>query len=225
MGYPKQPTEAQRAAALDGLVRAIRRDLAAACYVRDRAFQYDPSSGSHDALLVVAAKLERGEHLDALMAGELDDLVNEAMKRRSDRLRREAEAHAAEIRAGGERVRGMNRYTLTVIADFAEPLTEGQIAFTRALLGEHESADGMPAAKVVDVSLVLSSPMPCATGLVPPIGSTVMVEATVVAHNMFPTADEGPPLPVPCVKVRDGVSFGVACHDLQRATPAKGPAK
>lgn len=56
--------------------------------------------------------------------------------------------------------------------------------------------------------------------LVPPLGSRVVIEATVVALNCFPS-DEGPTLPVPCVKVRDGISFGVACHTILgwRATP------
>lgn len=99
MGYPKLATKEQSDAVAAQLVRSIRRDMSAACYVRDRAFQYDPSSGSHDALLVVAAKLERGEHFEAFKAGELDDLIEEAMKRRSARLRKEAEDYAAEIRA------------------------------------------------------------------------------------------------------------------------------
>ena len=48
----------------------------------------------------------------------------------------------------------------------------------------------------------------------PPIGSRVLVEATVVFHNRARPGDEGPGLPIPCVQVRDGVSFGVACEDL-----------
>lgn len=54
--------------------------------------------------------------------------------------------------------------------------------------------------------------------LVPSIGSKVLVEATVVFINYFPS-DEGPVLPVPCVKVREGISFGVACADPQPPWP------
>ncbi len=57
--------------------------------------------------------------------------------------------------------------------------------------------------------------------LVPPIGSKVLVEATVVFHNMWPS-NEGPTLPVPCVKVRDGISFGVACADLRPVAQPEG---
>lgn len=106
MGYPKQPTEAQRKEALDGLVRSIRRDLSAACFVRDRAHQYVASSGSHDALMTVAAQLERGEHFEAFKVGELDDLIEEAMKRRSERIRKEGQEYAAKLAAESSRKAG-----------------------------------------------------------------------------------------------------------------------
>lgn len=80
MAYPKQPTETQRKEALDQLLYMRRRELSAAAYVRDRADQYVTSSGSHVALMNVAAALERGEHFEALAHGELDDLVEEMMK-------------------------------------------------------------------------------------------------------------------------------------------------
>ncbi len=60
--------------------------------------------------------------------------------------------------------------------------------------------------------------------LVPPLGTRVLVEAIVVHHNVF-ARDEGPTLPVPVVKVREGISFGVACEYLQPAWPAPSEAK
>lgn len=53
---------------------------AAAAYVFDRAEQYDPSSGIHDALCTVAANLARGEHMAARDHGELDDLLERVRK-------------------------------------------------------------------------------------------------------------------------------------------------
>lgn len=102
MGYPKLATKAQADAALAHLAHTIRRDLSAAAYVRDRAEQYKVSSGSHVALIEVAIALENEEHFAAFKAGELDDLIVEAMHRRSERIRKEAERYAAEIRAGQE---------------------------------------------------------------------------------------------------------------------------
>lgn len=85
MGYPKLPTDKQRTEALEALAAAVRRDLSAAAYVRDRAHQYVPSSGIHAALLDVAAELEDGAHLEAHRHGELDDLIGEMMNRRGER--------------------------------------------------------------------------------------------------------------------------------------------
>ncbi len=58
----------------------------------------------------------------------------------------------------------------------------------------------------------------------PPIGTKVLVEATVVALNAGEWAQrtdrvEGPMLPIPCVKVRDGILFGVAVEELRNLTP------
>lgn len=52
-----------------------RYDMAAAAYVFDRAHQYKPSSGSHDALCCVSAELKAREHIRALRHGELDDIL------------------------------------------------------------------------------------------------------------------------------------------------------
>ncbi len=109
MGYPKLATKEQADAVAAQLARSIRRDLSAACYVRDRAHQYVTSSGSHDALMTVAAQLERGEHFEAFKVGELDDLIEEAMKRRSDRIRREAEAYAKQVEAEAGLAKGPSR--------------------------------------------------------------------------------------------------------------------
>ncbi len=57
--------------------------------------------------------------------------------------------------------------------------------------------------------------------VVPPIGSKVLVEATVVFLNYWPS-NEGPALPVPCVKVREGILFGVACADLRCVAQPEG---
>lgn len=62
----------------------------AAAYVRDRAHQYVPSSGIHDALLEVARAIEQGEHVAAGSCGELDDLVGEIRKRRTTKKPRGA---------------------------------------------------------------------------------------------------------------------------------------
>jgi hypothetical protein len=48
-----------------------------AAYIRDRAAQYEPSSGSRVALENVAAALGADEHLAAYDAGELDDMLPE----------------------------------------------------------------------------------------------------------------------------------------------------
>lgn len=99
MGYPKLPTDKQRTEALDALAKSVRRDLSAAAYVRDRAYQYVPSSGIHAALLDVAGALEDEAHLEAYRHGELDDLVEEMMQRRGERRRsREAQQRST----GGE---------------------------------------------------------------------------------------------------------------------------
>lgn len=54
-------------------------DDAAAAWVLDRAEQYDPATGIHDALLELAEGLARGDHLEALRHGELDDLAERIM--------------------------------------------------------------------------------------------------------------------------------------------------
>lgn len=51
------------------------RGAVAAAYARDRAHQYTADSGSHAALLHLAAEFERREHLKAHEHGELDDLL------------------------------------------------------------------------------------------------------------------------------------------------------
>lgn len=50
-------------------------DAITAAYVRDRAGQYDESSGIHHALLEVADAIAAGEHRDAYRHGELDDMM------------------------------------------------------------------------------------------------------------------------------------------------------
>jgi hypothetical protein len=47
-----------------------------AAYVRDRAAQYDESSGIFCALSELAFKIESGEPMVAYRHGELDDLLN-----------------------------------------------------------------------------------------------------------------------------------------------------
>lgn len=60
----------------DALEEALAAERSAApAYVADRAAQYANSSGSRAALEDVATALRDGEHLAALRAGELDDLV------------------------------------------------------------------------------------------------------------------------------------------------------
>jgi len=51
-------------------------DAIVAAFIRDRAEQYDPSSGYHEALSRLAAKIACGEHRKAYAHGELDDLLN-----------------------------------------------------------------------------------------------------------------------------------------------------
>ena len=56
---------------------------------------------------------------------------------------------------------------------------------------------------------------------VPPVGTRVLVEVTVVHLNAGEWAwprdkdAEGPLLPIPCVKVREGILFGVRVEDLE----------
>lgn len=64
-------------------VTRLRAELAAAravvvAFVRDRAEQYDQGSGICTALLKVAAAIGRGEHEEAHVHGELDDLLPRA---------------------------------------------------------------------------------------------------------------------------------------------------
>jgi hypothetical protein len=67
---------------------------------------------------------------------------------------------------------------------------------------------------------------PAVRETIPTIGSRVLLEATVVALNLpfWPDDDlEGPPVPTPCVKVRDGIpSFGMSCGELRRAAAKSG---
>lgn len=58
----------------------------AAAWVHDRAHQYVPSSGVHDALLQVAASLRRGDHIEAWKHGELDDLLKQFAPRLANPL-------------------------------------------------------------------------------------------------------------------------------------------
>lgn len=62
---------------------------------------------------------------------------------------------------------------------------------------------------------------------VPSIGTRVFVEATVVWLNAGEWARpwdnvEGPMLPIPCVRVREGISFGVAVENLREAMVNEG---
>lgn len=67
---------------------------------------------------------------------------------------------------------------------------------------------------------------------IPRVGTKVLVEATVVRLNAgewgwdWLSGDndvEGPCLPVPCVEVRKGISFGVAVEELRACSETAAP--
>lgn len=76
-GAPLSDAELSRSTLTPRVGRAAdeREELAAAAYVFDRAHQYKPSSGIHDALCTAAADLRRQAHVEAFRHGELDDII------------------------------------------------------------------------------------------------------------------------------------------------------
>ena len=68
-------------------INGYTRSEIAAAFIRDRAEQYDSSSGIYDALCTLAARFDDREHMAAFLHGELDELLEQMRKFRAKKKR------------------------------------------------------------------------------------------------------------------------------------------
>jgi hypothetical protein len=85
----------------------LRQEDAALAYLIDRAHQYSPSSGLHGALLEIAGDVARGQHMDAFLHGELDDLADQIERLKGSP---QLESGICPKCAGDGEVEGPSRY-------------------------------------------------------------------------------------------------------------------